>query len=79
MTVMMNSGDNPELSGHTEDSLDQPRVTPEDEIGHVYELDRCEQWINSRGLKRVSLQFPDSLLQEQIDCHLCQALIKIKG
>jgi len=61
---MMNSGDNPELSGHTEDSLDQPRVTPEDEIAHVYELDRCEQWINSRGLKRVSLQFPDSLLQD---------------
>ena len=76
MTAMMNSGDNPELSGQTEDSLDPPRVTPEDEIAHVYELDRCEQWINSRGLKRVSLQFPDCLLQEQINC---QSLIKIKG
>ena len=31
-------------------------------INSVYEVSKCVKWIQDKGLKRVALQFPDSLL-----------------
>ncbi|KAE8748346.1 hypothetical protein FOCC_FOCC004982 [Frankliniella occidentalis] len=41
--------------------------TPPDRIRNVYELDRCDQWINANGLSKVCLQFPDNLLCDSPD------------
>ena len=33
-----------------------------DDVQAVFEVDRCEKWIREKNLKKVALQFPDSLL-----------------
>ena len=44
-------------------------ATPQDRLDEVYELERCVDWVQQRGLTRVALQFPDCLLQvNQIPC-----------
>ena len=62
MSVSMSSRDQPELSG-VEECLVQ-EVTAEEDLAEVYELERCVDWIQSSGYRRVALQFPDYLLSQ---------------
>jgi len=59
MAVPMSTPD--QISKH---SYEEEAVTPllSSCINSVYEVSKCVKWIQDKGLKRVALQFPDSLL-----------------
>ena len=62
MSVSMSSRDQPELAG-VQESLVQ-EVTAAEDLPEVYELERCVDWIQSSGYRKVALQFPDYLLSQ---------------
>ena len=59
MAVPMSTPD--QISKH---SYEEEAATPliSSCINSVYEISKCVKWIQDKGLKRVALQFPDSLL-----------------
>ena len=67
MSVAMSSSDGPELAEAAADlAASRVTLTPEAEIEAVYEVPRCEAWIQEKSLTKVALQFPDHLLPDSV-------------
>lgn len=60
MSVQFSSNDKAVIDREVETS-DNDKIQ-EDDLSEVFETSRCVQWVKDRGLKKVALQFPDSLM-----------------
>ena len=63
MSVAMSSRDGPELAA-ADITASRVTLTPDAKIEAVYEVQRCQEWIQEKSLTKVALQFPDHLLPD---------------
>ena len=61
MSVQFSSNDKTVIDREVE-TTDTDKIQ-EDDLSEVFEISRCVQWVKDQGLKKVALQFPDSLMQ----------------